>query len=94
MNIYHAITKSNEDIPLDNIEDGVFSCFSSQNYTTFQATISGTERTNASRAAVVVKRYMKCKPVMRVEWYMVEVMKLDSYPVINDSKRVTKCLEN
>lgn len=93
MTIYDVITTNNETIPLDNIEEGVFSCRSSQNYATFRVTISGTERTSAARAAAVIEKWARLGPVIQVEWYLVDVVGGSSCPVVIDSVSESECLE-
>ncbi|XP_064401744.1 sushi, von Willebrand factor type A, EGF and pentraxin domain-containing protein 1-like isoform X2 [Halichondria panicea] len=91
--IYEVIARSNKDIPLANIDGGVFSCRTSQNYTTFRTTIDGTANTNSSRAAAVIQEWVESGPVMRVEWYLVDVIG-GKCPVVIDSLSEEECIEN
>ena len=91
--IYEVIARSNKDIPLANIDDGVFSCRTSQNYTTFRTTIDGTANTNSSRAAAVIQEWVESGPVVRVEWYLVDVIG-GKCPVVIDSLSEEECIEN
>ncbi|XP_064401722.1 CUB and sushi domain-containing protein 1-like isoform X4 [Halichondria panicea] len=91
--IYEVIARSNKDIPLANIDGGVFSCRTSQNYTTFRTTIDGTANTNSLRAAAVIQEWVESGPVMRVEWYLVDVIG-GKCPVVIDSLSEEECIEN
>ena len=91
--IYEVIARSNKDIPLANIDGGVFSCRTSQNYTTFRTTIDGTANTNSLKAAAVIQEWVESGPVVRVEWYLVDVIG-GKCPVVIDSLSEEECIEN
>ncbi len=91
--IYEVIAKNSEDIPLANIDDGVFSCRTSQNFTTFRTAIIGTSRTNSSRAAAIIQKWVESGPVVKVEWYLVDVIS-GKCPVAIDSLSEEECIED
>ncbi len=64
-----------------------------QNYTTFRTKIDGTVHTTSSRAAAVVQEWVESGPVMRVEWYLVDVIG-GKCPVVIDSMSEKECLED
>ena len=90
--IHEVIITGSGAIPLVNVDEGVFTCRTSQNQTTFRTTINGTREASAVQAAADLQKWVESGPVVKVEWYLVDVSQ--SCPVSIDSLTEEECIKN
>ena len=64
-------------IPFYNIggvdRQGVFTCRTSETYATFRTIINGTREGSAIQAAADLQKWVESGPVVKVEWYLVDI---------------------
>ena len=90
--IHEVILSGSKAIPLVNIDEGVFTCRTTQTQTTFRTTINGTREASAVQAAADLQKWVESGPVVKVEWYLVNVSQ--SCPVSIDSLTEEECIED
>ena len=82
--IFKAIVeKGGQPIAVDKIQEGYFSCYSSNTRTTYRTTISGLENTSAVHLAELVQKWVESGVSMRALWYVIKIDK--SCPVLISS---------
>ena len=90
--IHEVILSGSKAIPLVNIDEGVFTCRTTQTQTIFRTTINGTREASAVQAAADLQKWVESGPVVKVEWYLVNVSQ--SCPVSIDSLTEEECIED
>lgn len=66
-----VLTMGNQTLPLGHISEGVFSCYGSQNQTTYRTTITGMRELSAESAVKYIQKWVEEGAAIQVQWYLV-----------------------
>lgn len=70
-----TFSRSQYDLPKENLLSGVFSCLDSHDQTTYRSTIIGTQSYNATELVEFIRDWINSGPTLAIQWYTVKLDK-------------------
>ena len=68
-----TFSRSQYDLPEENLLNGVFSCLDSHDQTTYRSTIIGTQSYNAMELVEFIQDWVNSGPTLTIQWYAVKL---------------------